>query len=294
MKTAKEIASRSVVLGIVGSVFLAAIKFVAGVLGNSYALIADAIESTTDIFSSFLVLIGIRYAAKPADDNHPYGHGRAEALFTFIVVVFLIMAAATIAYQSVINIQTPHETPASFTLIVLVVIVGFKEIMYRRTVRKSKELNSSSLNAEAWHHRSDAITSLLAFVGISIALIFGKGFEIADDIAALLASVFILVNAYRIFRPALGEIMDENTHQELENKIRIASLEVPGVVDTEKCLIRKIGMNYIVDLHVIVDRYMPVHEGHDISHNLKDHLIKINPEIYNVLIHIEPSQPVIT
>ncbi|UKN03748.1 cation diffusion facilitator family transporter [Paracrocinitomix mangrovi] len=289
MPSNAQIAVRSVVLGLIGNIFLAAIKFVAGFLGNSYALIADAIESTTDIFASILVLVGIKYAAKPADENHPYGHGRAEALLTFVVVAFLVLAATIIAYQSIINIQTPHATPKPYTLIVLVVIVAFKEVLYRFTKKKSKETHSTALHAEAWHHRSDAITSLLAMIGITVALIFGQGYEIADDIAALLASAFILYNAYTIFRPALGEIMDEHTHQELEEEVRKLSVEVEGVVDTEKCFIRKIGMEYQIDLHVIVDRNIPVYEGHEISHRLKDHLMSSLPNILNVLIHIEPT-----
>ncbi|MCH2234971.1 MAG: cation diffusion facilitator family transporter [Crocinitomicaceae bacterium] len=281
---------KPVVLGIIGSAFLATIKFITGVFGNSYALIADAIESTTDIFASFLVLMGIRYAAKPADDNHPYGHGKAEALITFVVVTFLVIAAVTISWQAVIHIQTPHPLPKAYTLIVLLVIVGIKEGLYRYTLSKGKKTNSTALQAEAWHHRSDAITSALAIVGISIALIFGPGYEIADDIAALASSVLILYNAYRIFRPALGEVMDEHTHQEFEEKIRVASNEVDGVIATEKCHIRKVGMKYIIDLHAIVDGNIPVHEGHTISHHLKDHLIATYPEIQNVLIHIEPAK----
>ena len=281
---------RPVILGIIGSAFLATIKFITGVFGNSYALIADAIESTTDIFASFLVLLGIRYAAKPADENHPYGHGKAEALMTFVVVAFLVIAAVTISWQAIVHIQTPHPLPKPYTLIVLVAIVSIKEGLYRYTILKSKKTNSTALKAEAWHHRSDAITSLFAIVGISIALIFGPGYEIADDIAALASSVLIVFNAYRIFRPALGEIMDEHTHQEFEEKIRIASAEVEGVIATEKCHIRKVGVKFIIDLHAIVDGNIPVHEGHTISHNLKDHLIESYPEIQNVLVHIEPAK----
>lgn len=279
-----------VILGLIGNILLATVKFVTGILGNSYALIADAIESTTDIFASLLVLVGIKYSAKPADENHPYGHGRAEALFTFIVVGFLIVAATVISFQSIINIQTPHESPESYTLIVLFVIILIKETLYRITSKKSRETNSSILSAEAWHHRSDAITSLFALVGISVAILFGDGYEIADDIAALIASAFIFYNAFRIFRPALGEIMDEHTHQELENQIRISSKEVQGVVDTEKCHIRKVGTKYLVDLHLIMDGEISVSEGHKISHDLKDHLMEVLPNIGNVLVHIEPAR----
>lgn len=208
--TNEQTAIKATYFSIIGNIALAIIKGVAGIFGNSYALIADAIESTTDIFSSLLVLFGIKYSNKPADENHPYGHGRAEPLVTFLVVGFLITSATIIAYESIQHIGNPHELPKPWTLIILGVIIIWKEISYRLVMKKSKETNSSSLKADAWHHRSDAITSIAAFIGISIALFLGKGYEAADDWAALFASGFIIYNSYLIFRPALGEIMDEH------------------------------------------------------------------------------------
>lgn len=284
-----NLAIRTVIFSMLGNVALAAIKFLAGIFGNSYALIADGIESTVDIFSSVLILLGLKYAARPADDNHPYGHGKAEPLITFLVVAFLIISAFTIAWQAVVNIQTPHELPASWTLIVLGGIIIWKEISYQVVMNRSKKLKSSSLKAEAWHHRSDAITSVAAFVGISIALFGGEGFEVADDYAAMIACAFILYNCYGIFRPALGEVMDENNFEELTEEIRVISLQVPGVENTEKCYIRKAGMKYHVDLHAHVKGDLTVTEGHHIAHQLKDTLINKIPELGNVLIHIEPS-----
>lgn len=274
---------------IVGNILLAAIKLVSGFLGNSYALIADGIESTTDVFSSLFVLFGIKYAQRPPDDNHPYGHSRIEPLITFVVVAFLVTSATVIAYESIINIQTPHKIPETWTLIVLGLIILWKEGSYRYVLNKSKLTNSSSLKADAWHHRSDAITSVMAFLGISIALIFGKGYETADDWAALLASGFILYNSYLIFRPALGEIMDEHIYDDLLEEIREESMKVKGIKGTEKCFIRKAGMEYHVDLHAIVDGEIPVREGHELSHRLKDHLRKEIPNLGHVLIHIEPT-----
>jgi cation diffusion facilitator family transporter len=275
----------------VSSVFLAAIKFLAGIFGNSFALIADGIESVVDVFSSILVLVGLRYAERPPDENHPYGHGKAEPLITFLVVVFLVMSAATIAWQAIINIQDPHALPKPFTLIILAAIIIWKEISFQLVNQRSKKLKSSALKAEAWHHRSDAITSIAAFLGISIAIFGGEGFEVADDYAALVAVAFILYNCYKIFRPALGEVMDENIYEDLTEKIRLISVEVKGVKDTEKCFIRKAGMKYHVDLHAIVDGKISVTEGHHISHQLKDRLCEEIPELGNVLIHVEPFVP---
>ncbi len=285
----EQTAIRTTYFSIIGNTSLALIKGFAGVFGNSYALIADAIESTTDIFSSLLVLFGLKYAKRPADKNHPYGHGKIEPLITFLVVAFLVTSATIIAYESIQNIRTPHKVPKPWTLIVLGGIIIWKEISFRLVIKKSEETNSSSLRADAWHHRSDAITSIMAFIGISIALYFGKGFETADDWAALLASGFILYNSYLIFRPALGEVMDEHLYDDLLIEVRKESIKVNGVIGTEKCFIRKAGMQYHIDLHAIVDGGISVKDGHEISHNLKDHLKDQIPNIGNVLIHIEPD-----
>lgn len=286
----EEKAIRATYFSIIGNTSLAIIKGLTGVLGHSYALIADAIESITDIFASLLVLFGLKYAKRPADENHPYGHGKIEPLITFLVVAFLVISASVIAFKSIENIQTPHKVPEPWTLIVLFGIILWKEISFRIVIKRSKETNSSSLKADAWHHRSDAITSIMAFIGISVALIFGKGYETADDWAALLASFFILYNSYLIFRPALGEIMDEHRYDDLLSEIREESMKVPGVLGTEKCFIRKAGMKYHVDLHAIVDGKISVKEGHDISHHLKDYLRSKIPNLGHVLIHIEPDK----
>jgi cation diffusion facilitator family transporter len=288
--TNEQKAINATYFSIFGNLSLAIIKGLAGFLGNSYALIADAIESTTDIFGSLLVLFGLKYASRPADKNHPYGHGRIEPLITFLVVGFLIFSAALIAHESIKNIQTPHDLPKSWTLYVLGAIILWKEISYRLVLKKSKETNSSSLKADAWHHRSDAITSVAAFIGISIAIFMGKGYETADDWAALFASGFILYNCYLIFRPALSEIMDEHVYDDLLEEIKQVSQTVEGVVGTEKCFIRKSGMKYHVDLHAMVDAQITVKRGHDIAHDLKDTLRTEIPQLGHVLIHIEPNE----
>jgi cation diffusion facilitator family transporter len=285
----QETAVRTTWFSIAGNTAMALIKGAGGYFGNSYALVADAIESTTDILASILVLLGLKYAARPADENHPYGHGRIEPLITFLVVGFLISSAFYIAHESIANIGTPHDLPEPFTLWILGGIILWKEISYQLVIRKSRETNSSSLKADAWHHRSDAITSIAAFIGISIALIMGKGYESADDWAALFASGFILWNSYKIFRPALGEIMDEHLNEDLIKEIRIHSVEVNGILGTEKCFIRKAGMQYHVELHAMVNGKISVNDGHTLAHQLKDHLRNTIPQLGHVLIHIEPS-----
>lgn len=282
-------AIRTSIFSIFGNLMMVVIKFLAGIFGNSYALIADAIESTADVFSSILVLVGLKYSSKPPDENHPYGHGRYEVVSTFVVISFLLISATVIAIESIRNIQTPHEAPKVFTLYILSGIIVFKELSYQYVIRKSKISNSSSLKADAWHHRSDAITSILAFIGISIAILLGEGYESADDWAALIASGIIIFNAFRIFRPVLGEISDEQLYDEMIEEIREIAISVPDVIGTEKCHVRKMGMTFYVDLHMIVAGDITVSEGHTISHVLKSEIQKRIPEIADVLIHIEPE-----
>lgn len=280
---------RSTLIGILANTLLAAIKAIAGVLGNSYALIADAIESTTDIASSVIVWSGLKIAALPPDADHPYGHGKAEPLAAIVVSLTLITAAIGIAIQSVREILIPHHAPAAFTLVVLVVVVITKEILFRFVFNVGQGINSTAVKSDAWHHRSDAITSAAAFVGISISLIGGVGYESADDWAALFASTIILFNAYRILRPAINEVMDSAPSSDVDRNIRQAAQHVEGVIALEKCLIRKTGFSYYVDLHVTVDGALSVRHGHDIARQVKQAIRASNPSVAEVLVHIEPS-----
>ncbi len=285
----REIAIQTSWWSIVSNILLASAKAVAGVLGNSFALVADAAESATDVIASTLVMLGLKYSTRPPDKNHPYGHGRAEALLTFIVTGFLFISATLIALEGIKNLFKPQEMPKPYTLIVLGVIIVVKEGLFRFVNKRSHSTHSSSLKADAWHHRSDAISSLVAFVGISVALLLGDGWEKMDDIAAIVAAGFIYYNAYLIFRPALGEVMDENIYDDLIQRIRTISASVPGIKGTEKCFVRKLGMDYIIDLHALVNGDLSVTEGHHLAHLLKDAIRQSQPEVVEVFIHIEPA-----
>jgi len=279
----------STLLGIGANVALVLGKGTAGVVGHSYALIAEAIESGTDILSSLIVWLGLRTAAREPDANHPYGHGKAEPLAAIMVAVALVAAATYIATEGILHILTPHQLPAPFTLAVLAVVIVLKETLYRRVNKVGEEVDSSAVKADAWHHRADVITSCTAFIGISIALIGGKGYESADDWAALVACCFIVFNAYHIFRPAFGEIMDEAPAGTWAEDVRALAEAVPGVVATEKCYVRKMGFEFFADLHVIVDGTISVREGHAIAHAVKARIMQVKPAIYDVLVHIEPT-----
>ena len=282
-------ARRTILVSLVGNVVLVFVKLITGILGSSFALVADAIESLGDVFSSFIIFLGLKVSDKPPDDDHPFGHGKVEPITSFIVVLFLIASAGFIAHQAIDNIQSPQKMPSPYTLFVLAGIVIYKELFYQFVRKKSRQTKSTSLKADAWHHRSDAITSLAAFIGIGLALLLGEGYEYLDDYAALVASVIIIVNAYFVFRPALGELLDEQNHDELIDQVRLLAEEVAGVIDTEKCYIRKFGMRYVVDIHVRVAADLTVAEGHTIGHDVQDTLRENFPQIQHVFTHVEPK-----
>lgn len=286
---AAEPGIRSTLAGMGLNVALALTKFIAGVMGHSYALIADAIESLSDVVTSVVMLIGLRYAMRPPDENHPYGHGKAEPLAATMVSLALFGAAVIIAIESIHGIRTPQETPHAYTLVVLAVVVLIKEGLFRYVHRVGQHLDSTALKTDAWHHRADAITSGVAFLGISAAIVGGRGWESADAWAGLAASGIIMFNAYRLLRPAVMELTDSIPDARLRQEVIAVAMRVPGVRALDKCYVRKMGFDYYVDLHVIVDRERPVWEGHEIAHLVKDALRSARPQIADVLVHIEPT-----
>ncbi|HPA20334.1 MAG TPA: cation diffusion facilitator family transporter [Verrucomicrobiae bacterium] len=281
--------ARWAIVGLCANLVLAGGKMVAGVVGRSYALIADGIESCLDVFGSLVVMSGLRLAAVPPDADHPYGHGKAEPLAAAVVAIALLGAAVGLAAMSVREILEPHHAPAAFTLGVLISVVVVKEVLFRLIRNVGQDIGSRAVEADAWHHRSDAITSVAAFVGISVALVGGEGYEAADDWAALLACVVIGSNGARLLRPALAEIMDAAPPDHVVAAIRDAAAGVGGVDALDKCRVRKTGLNYYVDLHVRVDGAITVLEGHRIAHRVKDAVRANHPEVADVLVHVEPQ-----
>jgi cation diffusion facilitator family transporter len=287
-RTPSAEAIRTTQLGIFVSIALIFVKGIAGHLGQSYALIADATESGADVISSGLLWIALKYAQRPADKGHPYGHGKAEPVAAIIIGFFLLAAAGWIAYHSIGFINTPHELPKPYTLIVLLVVIAMKEFLFRYVHAIGKRIGSQAVVADAFHHRSDAITSIAAFIGISLALFVGKGYEAADDWAALFACLFIIYNAFNIIRPAFEEIMDKAPSDELIGAIsEIASLHTE-VKRVEKCYVRKMGLDYYVDMHIEVDGTINVFHAHTVAHQVKDELVASDLQIKDALIHVEP------
>lgn len=267
---------------------LAVLKVVTGVFGNSYALIADGIESTADIVTSLVVWAGLRVAATPANERHPYGYGKAEALAGVVAAVALLAAAAMIAVQSVREILTPHHLPHWSTLAVLILVVMTKEGLARWVGQIGKEVESTSLLADAWHHRSDALTSLAAFIGITIGLVGGPGYEPADDWAALAACLVITYSGFHLMRLAVRDVLDAAPSKDFEGQVRELSQSTAGVRAIEKCRIRKSGTSYFVEIHVEVDGDATVREGHEIARRVRTALKASPLRIADALVHIEP------
>jgi cation diffusion facilitator family transporter len=277
-------------LGLVINAGLAAGKIAAGVVGHSHALVADGIESAADLISSLVVWRGVTIASAPADEQHPYGHGKAEPLAAAVVSTILIFAALWIVAGAVQDIVRPHSRPAPFTLAVLVLVVVIKELLFRHVEKEGMELESSAVRADAWHHRSDAITSLFAFIGIGVAIIGGPGWEAADDYAAVLAACVIAWNGWNLLRPSMDELMDIAPRPEFAEKIRRVAESTAKVLAVEKCLFRKMGNEYLVDMHVELDPGMTVLEAHGIAHEVKDAIRREIPAVRDVLVHIEPAR----
>jgi cation diffusion facilitator family transporter len=269
---------------------LVVVKLLAGILGHSYALVADAIESSTDISSSLVVWAGLRVTQRPADEDYPYGSGKAEALAAAVVSCMLPGAALGIAAAAVHQIVTPHHPPAPFTPAVLALVVIAEEVMSRKVLRVGAETASTAVKADAWHHRRDALTSAAAFAGIAVALIGGPGWESADDWAALVASVIIALNGGHLLRSAARERMDRMTEGPWVEQIAAAALEVEGVCAIEKLMVRTLGLDYFVDLDVQADPALPLREAHVLSGRVKGAIRSAAPGVTRVLIHMEPCE----
>ena len=281
---------RSAQFGMLINAGLAATKLVAGLVGNSYALIADAVESTADIFASLVVWGGLHVASRDPDDAYPFGYGKAEALAAAVVAALLLAAAVGIAFEAAREIRTPHHTPAPWTLAVLVGVMAVKWLLSRRVRVVGASIGSTAVQADAWHHMSDAITSAAAFVGIAIALRGGPGWESADDWAALLAAAVIAFNGAAMLRPALHDLMDRMPGAEVVDPVRRAAESVDGVLATEKLLLRKTGVTYRATLHVQTDPAMPLHDAHVLGGKVKSAIRAAVPQVQSVLVHLEPYE----
>ncbi len=287
-KATTALAVKTALRGILVNASLAAVKIVTGVVGHSYALIADGIESLNDILSSTVVLVTLKFSALPPDENHPYGHGKAEQLGGLFCALSLLGAGVLIAVHSIGNLFERHHAPEWFTLPVLLLVIVTKVVLSRYVLQKSEITDSTALKGDAWHHRADAITSGAAFVGITAALIGGDGYEWADDVAALTGCLVIGYNGFSLLRTALHENMDGAPPEALLDEVRRVAAAVPEVLLVEKLRMKKIGLGYFMDIHIQVDPRMSVAEGHRVAHAVKDRLLREVPQVNDVVTHLEP------
>jgi cation diffusion facilitator family transporter len=272
------------------SVGLGAVKIIAGLLGNSYALIADGIESMLDVVGGLVVAGSLKIASQPPSEEYPFGYGKVEPAAALVIATALFAAAIGIAIQSVREIRTPHHAPAAFTLVVLVLVVIAKELMFRFLFRTGESIASSALRTDAWHHRSDSLTSWAAFVGISVALVLGEEYASADDWAALFAAGVIAFNGVRLFRTAWREIIDASLPESVIEEIRETARRVDGVAGIDMCRVRKSGLGTWIDIHVEVPGDMTVRDGHEIAHRVKDALMATRHNVMDAVVHIEPME----
>jgi cation diffusion facilitator family transporter len=284
---------RAIFLGIAVNSVLGAAKFLAGIFGHSHALIADATESFADIFNGLIMWRGIAVAAEPADEEHPYGHSKAEPLAAAFGAVMLLVAAIWITVKAAVNIYEwahgiPREQPQWFTLVALAIVVFVKEGLFRFVISEGKDTDNSAVKTDAWHHRSDAITSLGAAIGITIALIGGPKYVFADDVAAIFAALIVGWGGWLLLRPALNDLMDQSADPKVIGQICDIALGVEGVANVEKCFARKAGHLLFVEMHVEVDPEMSVRRSHEIAHGVKDKIREVIPSVSDVLVHIEP------
>ena len=272
--------------GLLVNAALVLVKLIAGIVGHANALVADAVESSADIFSSLIVWTGLSIAAKPADEDHPYGHGKAEPLAAAIVSLMLMGAAVGISIMSIREIITPHHLPSPWTLFVAAGVILVKEALYQKVSRVGKEVGSTAVVADAWHHRADAVSSLAAFVGISVALL--RGWPAADDWAALVAAILVAVNGVRTLRPAISGLMDEAPDRSVSERALDAAQRVPGVRHVENLNVRASGLGFYVDLHVQADPALSLEDAHEIAAHVKYAILEALPNVLKVLVHMEP------
>jgi len=288
VKTAAGRSIRWAQAGLLVNALLVLVKLIAGIVGHANALVADAVESSADIFSSLIVWMGLSIAVRPADEDHPYGHGKAEPLAAAIVSLMLLGAAVGISIMAVREILTPHHLPSPFTLFVAAGVILIKEALYQRVSRVGREVGSTAVAADAWHHRADAVSSLAAFIGISVALWGGPGWEAADDWAALVAAMLVAINGVRTLQPAVAGLMDKAPDRSVKDRAVDAALKVNGVQHIERLHVRGSGLGFYIDLHAQADPTITLEEAHEIAARVKYAILEALPSVVSVMVHMEP------
>jgi len=279
---------RAAGLGLVVNVSLGVVKLVGGLLGSSFALVSDAVNSLGDALTSVIVLVGLWYAQQPADEEHPYGHTRAEAVAASNVALLIIISALFIGWEAIGRFGTEREVPLVWTMWIAGANVLIKEALYRYKQRVGRRIGSAAIIANAWDHRSDALCSLAVLVGLGLIRWGGPNFIWADDAAALVVVGAILWSGGWLLKRSTSELLDPQADDELVGQMREVAAAVPGVRAVEKLWVRKTGIEFLADIHIEVDARMTVEEGHRIGHDVKDVLVARFASLRDVLVHLEP------
>jgi len=288
--TKKHYIKQVTIVGMIVNIALSVIKLLIGFIGNSQALIADGIHSFSDLTTDFSIIFGVKFWLRPADKDHPYGHQKIELLVTIFIAFVLMIIGLSILFKAIFSLHSDtKETPQLIAFVVAVISIISKEVLYRYTVKKSEILKSSALKANAWHHRSDAISSLPVAIAIIISAIF-PNLAFVDYIGAILVSIFIIYPAFKMIKDSVSNLLDESVDKETFEEISKIASNVPNVIDAHDIRTRKIGEAIFVDMHILVDKNITVKEGHDIAKAVKKTLLKQNSNILDVLIHIEPYE----
>lgn len=283
--------TRAAMLGLGVNLVLGAAKLAGGVLGNSFALLADAVNSIGDCVSTVVVLVALRIARRPPDQEHPYGHSRAEGVAASNVALLMILSALGIGWEALQRMGSVHAAPPLWTLFIAGANVVIKEGLYQYHASVGRRTGSAAILANAWDHRSDAMCALAVLLGLAANRWGGLRFTWADEVASLVVVAAIVWSGMRLFRQSGSELMDVQAPPELVAEIRRQAAAVPGVLDVEKLWVRKSGLEYFADLHLQVDPNMTVADGHRIGHAVKDRLVASFPALRDVLVHLEPHRP---
>ena len=272
------------------NLFLAAIKFTAGIYGRSQALVADAIHSLTDLTTDIAVIAGSHYWSRPPDENHPYGHRRLETLVTVFIGVVLIAAGIGIGWKAISALQEKHASPPGWIAVAAALAsIVCKESIYRWTAMTGRRVKSAALAANAWHHRTDAFSSIPVLIAVAGARVF-PSWSFLDHLGAVVVSMFILHASIKIIWPGLSELIDVGAPKETRKKIRDIALKNEGVLQVHDIRTRYISSSIQVDLHIVVDGLITVRQGHDIADDVKARIIDRIPEVLDVIVHVDPPE----
>lgn len=280
--------TRAAAFGLLVNLLLGTVKLVGGIIGNSFALIADAVNSIGDVVTTIAVLFALRVAQRPADAEHPYGHTRAEGIAATNVALLVMISALLVGWEAIQRITVPHAIPPFWTLWIAGANILIKEGLYQYKMRVGKRTGSAAIIANAWDHRSDALCSLAVLIGLSAVRFGGENLFWADDVASLVVVAAIVWTGFQLFRSSANELMDTQADPEYVKQIEMIALETPGVEEVETLWVRKSGLEFFADMHVEVDQHLSVAEGHRIGHEVKDRLLAEFPNLRDVLVHLEP------